>query len=106
MTHTQESPVDTVLAGVLALPATPDVIAGFVAAAQAAPDELSTIAAVMPAPPVPFVPEELHGNPILIVKMVHAGEVEAGRRAVAPFRALAEPVADLLRPMKYPAMFS
>ena len=34
---------------------------GFIAAAEAAPDELSTIANVMPCPPMPFVPEEHHG---------------------------------------------
>src|SRR4051794_12407338 len=97
-------PVDTIVGGVLVLPATPEVIAGFVAEAEAAPDELTTIAAVMPAPPLPFLPEELHGRPVVMAKMVHAGAVEAGRRAIAPFRALAEPVADLLRPMKYPEM--
>jgi FAD/FMN-containing dehydrogenase len=37
--------------------------------------------------------------------MVSAGDVEAGQRAIAPFRALAEPVADLLRPMKYPELY-
>ena len=98
-------PVDTVLGGLLVLPATPEVIAGFVAEAEAAPDELSTIANVMPAPPLPFVPEELHGSPVVMARMVYAGDVEAGRRAVAPFRALAEPVADLLRPMQYPEMY-
>jgi FAD/FMN-containing dehydrogenase len=98
-------PVDTVLGGLLFLPATPEVIAGFVAAAQAAPEELSTIANVMLAPPMPFVPEELHGSPAVMAMMVYAGDVQAGHRAVAPFRALAEPVADLLRPMKYPEMF-
>jgi FAD/FMN-containing dehydrogenase len=98
-------PVDTVLGGVLVLPATPDVVAGFVAEAEAAPDELTTIAAVMPAPPMPFVPEELHGSLVVMARMVYAGDVEAGRRAVAPFRALAEPVADFLRPMKYPEIY-
>src|SRR4051812_13159331 len=98
-------PVDTVLGGVLVLPATPEVITGFVAAAEAAPDELSTIANVMAAPPLPFVPENLHGSPIVLARMVYAGEVKAGRRALAPFLALAEPVADLLRPMKYPEMY-
>jgi FAD binding domain-containing protein len=53
-------PVGTVVGGLLVLPATPEVIAGFIAEAQAAPDELTTIANVMPAPPVPFVPEALH----------------------------------------------
>ena len=98
-------PVDTIVGGLLVLPATPEVIAGFVAEAEAAPDELSTIANVMPAPPLPFVPEELHGSPVVMARMVYAGDVEAGRRAVAPFRALAEPIADLLRPMKYPEMY-
>jgi FAD/FMN-containing dehydrogenase len=98
-------PVDTVVGGLLLLPATPEVIAGFVAAAEAAPDELSAIANVMLAPPLPFVPEELHGTLVVMARMVYAGDVEAGRRAVAPFRALAEPVADLLRPMKYPEVY-
>jgi FAD/FMN-containing dehydrogenase len=98
-------PVDTVVGGLLVLPATPEVIAGFVAEAEAAPDELSTIANVMPAPPLPFVPEELHGRFAVMARMVYAGDVRAGQRAVAPFRALAEPVADLLRPMKYPEVY-
>jgi FAD/FMN-containing dehydrogenase len=98
-------PVDTVIGGVLVLPATPEVIAGFVAEAEAAPDELSAIANVMLAPPMPFVAEKRHGSPVVMAKMVHAGGVEAGQRAVAPFRALAEPVADLLRPMRYAEMF-
>jgi FAD/FMN-containing dehydrogenase len=98
-------PVDTVVGGLLALPATPELIADFVAQAEQAPDELSTIANVMSAPPLPFVPEELHGSPVVMAKMVHAGDVEAGQRAVAPFRALAEPVADLLQPMKYTEVF-
>jgi FAD/FMN-containing dehydrogenase len=98
-------PVDTVVGGLLVLPGTPEVIAGFVAEAEAAPDELSTIAAVMPAPPMPFLPEEQHGSLVVIARMVYAGDLDAGRRAVAPFRALAKPVADLLRPMKYPEMY-
>ena len=39
-----------------------------------------------------------------MAKIVYAGDVGAGQRAVAPFRALAEPVADLLRPMQYSEM--
>jgi FAD/FMN-containing dehydrogenase len=97
-------PVDTIIGGLLVLPATPAVVTGFVAEAEAAADELSTIANVMPAPPLPFVPEELHGSPVVMASMVYAGDVKAGEDAVAPFRALAQPVADLLRPMKYPEM--
>ena len=98
-------PVDTVMGGMLILPATPEVVAGFIAAAEAAPEELSTIANVMNAPPMPFLPAEVHGKLIVMAMMVYAGNVEAGQRAVAPFRALATPLADMLRPMQYPEMY-
>ena len=97
--------VGTVLGGMLFLPATPEVIAGFVSEAEAAPEELSTIANVMPAPPLPFVPQEHHGLPVVMAMMVYAGPVEDGERAVAPLRALAAPIADMLRPMSYPEMY-
>jgi FAD/FMN-containing dehydrogenase len=98
-------PLDTVLGGLLVLPATPEVIAGFIAEAGAAPDELTTIANVLLAPPLPFLPEAHHGGPILMARMVHAGEPAAGERALAPFRGLAEPLADLVRPMRYAELF-
>jgi FAD/FMN-containing dehydrogenase len=91
--------------GMLLLPATPEVIEGFVAAAAAAPEELSTIANVMPAPPMPFIPEDQHGRLVVMALLAYAGEVEAGQRAVAPLRALAEPIADLVRPMAYPEIY-
>ncbi|MEJ2555925.1 MAG: FAD-binding oxidoreductase [Anaerolineae bacterium] len=97
--------VDTIVGGMLMLPATPDVIAGFIAAAEAAPEELSTIANIMPAPPLPFVPAEHHGRLVVMGMLVYAGGVEAGERAIAPFRALAEPIVDMVRPMHYPEMF-
>ena len=91
--------------GLLVLPATPAVIADFVAEAQAAPEELSTIANVMPAPPLPFVPAEQHGRLVIMATLAYAGDVEDGQRAVAPFRALATPLADLVRPMPYPELY-
>ncbi len=97
--------LSAIVGGMLFLPATPEVVAGFIAEAVAAPEELSTIANVMVAPPMPFVPQEAHGKLVVMALMVHAGGGEAGERAVAPFRALATPIADMLRPMTYPEMF-
>ena len=59
----------------------------------------------MPAPPLPFLAPEHHGRLVVMAMLVHAGDVEAGERAVAPFRALATPIADMLRPMPYPEMY-
>jgi len=98
-------PVDTIVGGILVLPATADTIAGFIAAGEAAPEGLSTIANVMTCPPMPFVAEEHHGTIVILGMLAYAGAATDGERAMAPFRALAEPIADLLRPMTYPEMF-
>src|SRR5215207_6442700 len=97
--------VDTIVGGMLILPATNEVIASFVAEAEAAPDELSTIANVMVAPPMPFLPAEAHGKLVIMAMLVYAGEVDEGERAIAPFRALATPLADTVGPKPYPQMY-
>ena len=97
--------VDGFVGGILVTPATADTIAGFIRAADEASDELSTIANVMPCPPMPFVPEEHHGQTVILAMLAHAGDVAAGERAMAPFRALATPFADLVKPMPYPEMY-
>ncbi|HEU4673938.1 MAG TPA: FAD-binding oxidoreductase [Candidatus Limnocylindrales bacterium] len=98
-------PVNLVLGGALALPLTADVLTGLAEAASEAPDELTTITMVMPIPPIPVVPPEAHGRLAVIVLPVYAGDLEAGQRAMAPLRSLAEPIADLVGPMPYPAMY-
>ena len=98
--------VDEIVGGMLILPATPEVIASFVTEAEAAPEELSTIANVMTAPPMPFLPAEVHGQLVIMAMLVYAGEeVEAGQRAIAPFRTLAEPIVDMVKSMPYPEIY-
>jgi FAD/FMN-containing dehydrogenase len=89
----------------LLLPATVETIAGFVAAAEAAPEELSAIANILPAPPLPFIPTQVHGRLVIMALICCAGDTEAGQRALAPFRTLATPLADLVRPIGYPEMY-
>jgi FAD/FMN-containing dehydrogenase len=97
--------ISEIVGGMLILPATPEVITGFLEAAEAAPEELSTIANVLLAPPMPFIPEETHGQPIVIGLIAYVGPVDRGASVVAPFRALAEPYADMVRPMRYPELY-
>jgi hypothetical protein len=98
--------VDTIVGGLLILPATPEVIASFITTAEAAPDELSTILNIMPAPPMPFLPTEYHGQLVAMAMLAYAGDVDGGNRAIAPFRALTTPIVDMIRPMPYPEIFS
>ncbi len=97
--------VPTVVGGPLILPATPEVLSGFVAEAMAAPDELSTIVNVMPGPPMPFLPAEYHGQMVIMAQVCYAGSAEDGERVLEPFRALATPIADLVRPIPYPEIY-
>lgn len=99
-------PVHDIVGGMLIQPASADVITQFAAVADAAPEELTVIAMVMAAPPMPFVPETYYGELILFGLFVYAGDdVEAGNRAIAPFKALAEPITDMIQPMTYPEMY-
>jgi FAD/FMN-containing dehydrogenase len=98
--------VDHVVGGMLILPATAEVIEGLVAAADAAPEDLSLIANVMKAPPLPFVPQEHHGKPIVLAPLVYAGAADDAERALAPIRALATSLADTVRPIRYPEMYA
>jgi FAD/FMN-containing dehydrogenase len=98
--------VDQVVGGMMLLPGSSDVIEGLVAAADAAPEQLSMIANILNAPPLPFIPAEQHGRPVVIALMVYAGGSEAGVWAIAPIRALATPLADMVRPTRYPEMYA
>ena len=99
-------PIDRVVGGMLLLPADPDVITGLVAAADAADEDLSLIANIMKAPPLPFIAAEQHGKPMVMIQMVYAGDAEAATKAIAPIRALARPLADMVRPIRYPEMYA
>jgi FAD/FMN-containing dehydrogenase len=97
--------LDDVVGGMLILPATADVVRSFVAEAAAAPDELSTIANVVPAPPLPFVPAEYRGQLVLMGVLCYAGPAESAEPVLAPFRSLATPIADMVKPIPYPEMY-
>jgi FAD/FMN-containing dehydrogenase len=98
--------IDQVVGGMLMFPASTEAITGLVNAAAEAPDELSVIANVLKAPPMPFIPPEQHGKTIVIALMVYAGDAEAGEQAIAPIRSLASPLADMVRPIRYPEMYA
>jgi FAD/FMN-containing dehydrogenase len=91
--------------GMLVLPGTPEVIEGFVRLADAAPDELSTIANVMSAPPMPFLPEDAVGSIVLMGMLAYTGDPESAERVLAPFRELAAPLADFVAANPYTTMY-
>ena len=74
--------------------------------APEAPDELGMTVAMMLAPPLPFLPPEQLGKPVLGLVLVWSGEPAAGRRAIAALLGAARPVAELVHPVPYLAIQS
>ena len=72
----------------------------------AAPDELTTIFELELAPPLPILPEEVHGKPIVMVGACYAGSPDEGAEVVRPLKEFGSPIVDLLEPRPYLALQS
>jgi FAD/FMN-containing dehydrogenase len=66
-----------------------------------APDDISSMAVVGSMPPLPFIPAEQHGRPVLILSAIYAGAADEGERALQPLRTLSTPLADLSSRLPY-----
>jgi FAD/FMN-containing dehydrogenase len=69
-----------------------------------APDEVGGGAALITAPPEPFIPEEVRGKPALGIVFCYVGPVEDGEKAVQPLREATQPLVDIVQPMPYTAL--
>jgi FAD/FMN-containing dehydrogenase len=63
-----------------------------------APDELTCWVVLRKAPPLPFLPTEIHGKEVIVFAACYAGDIEAGRRAIAPLQSFGQPIADVMGP--------
>src|SRR5262249_15478595 len=69
-----------------------------------APEELGTVLAFLTAPPAPFVPPEVQGQPMVALGACYAGPIEEGKRGWPPWRDFGPPALDLIQPMPYTAV--
>ncbi|MGY1807238.1 FAD-binding oxidoreductase [Blastococcus sp. SYSU D00669] len=67
------------------------------------PDQLMTLVVQRLAPPLPAVPAELVGRPVIAVAACYAGDVEEGERVLRPMRGFGSPVLDLFAPKPFVA---
>ena len=65
------------------------------------PDEITTMAIFMTAPPEPFIPAALQGKPVLVVGMCHLGTVEQGKGLLQPLREFEAPALEMVGEMPY-----
>ncbi|REG51975.1 FAD/FMN-containing dehydrogenase [Paraburkholderia sp. BL6669N2] len=78
-----------------------DALVKYRAAQSAMPKELSVWAVLRLAPPLPFLPPEVHGKPVIVFAMCYTGAVESGPSTVEFVRAFGTPLGEHLGPMPY-----
>jgi len=93
----------TVLGGMLIHPMdnARDVIRFYRDFAADAPRDLGSAVVMRLAPPAPFIPEDLHGEPVFAIVLCYAGDIEDGRHLLQPLREYGKPLADRISPQPY-----
>jgi FAD/FMN-containing dehydrogenase len=56
-----------------------------------APDELSVWTVLRQAPPLPFLPESVHGQPVVVLALLYTGDPAQGQQLIAPLHAFGTP---------------
>jgi FAD/FMN-containing dehydrogenase len=89
-----------ILAGLIVHPfsAAPEVLRAYRDFVKDAPDEVTVWAVMRKAPPLPFLPEDVHGTEVLILATMYTGDMSEGEVALAPLRDIGEPIADVIGP--------
>lgn len=82
----------------------PEVLRHYRDVAADLPRDVGTIVILRKAPPLPLVPEELHGKPVCIIAMAYWGDPEAGERILAPLRSFGQPLVDAVEVRPYVAL--
>ena len=89
-----------VLSGLIVYPMSQarDLIRRYRDVVAAAPDELTCWFVMRAAPPLPFLPKEVHGTGIIAFAACYAGLMDAAEQAMKPLRAMGTPIADVVGP--------
>jgi FAD/FMN-containing dehydrogenase len=69
-----------------------------------APEQFGGFPGFQIAPPLPFIPEDRHGDTLCLVVVHWAGPQDEAERVLKPFREVAPIVADGSGPLPYPAL--
>jgi len=69
----------------------------------ASPDEMTVWAVMRLAPPLPFLPAEVHGKPVIALACCYIGAVEDGEKALEAARGFGTPYGEHLGPMPFTA---
>lgn len=97
--------IGKIIGGMMVVAATVQTIARYVEFASHAPEGFNAIFNVMTAPPMPFLPKEYVGKPIIMTLLAYIGEAGDGEQSVAQFKKIEKPIADMTHLMPYPEVY-
>ena len=83
-----------------------EVLEMFRTVTEQAPAELVCVAGLRIAPPAPWLSKDVHGKPIIVLFVCHTGDIEEGKKWVAPIKTFGSPVGDIIQPRPYVAQQS
>ena len=92
-----------VLAGLIVYPMDQarEVLSQYRRFATSAPEDLNVWVVMRQAPPLPFLPESVHGREVVVLAVFYAGDAATGRTLVDPLRHFGEPYGEHIDVMPY-----
>jgi FAD/FMN-containing dehydrogenase len=66
-------------------------------------EDLNVWVVLRQAPPLPFLPPEVHRKEVVVFPFLYVGDIEAGRRAIEPVRSFGQPHGEHIVPQPYAA---
>jgi len=71
--------------------------------ASSAPDKATCWVLMRKAPPLPFLPPDVHGKEVVVIAAIYAGDMKEGEKALEPIRRFGNPIADVIGPVPFAA---
>lgn len=92
-----------VLAGLIVYPfdQAPDVLRRYRSFTAKAPEALTVWTVLRKAPPLPFLPADVHGKEVVVFPLLYVGKVEEGQRAIEPLRVFGTPIGEHVAPQPF-----
>ncbi|MCF6156416.1 MAG: FAD-binding oxidoreductase [Candidatus Brocadia sp.] len=66
-------------------------------------EDLNVWVILRQAPPLPFLPAEVHGKEVVVFPFLYVGDIEAGMRAIEPLRSFGQPHGEHIGSQPYTA---
>ena len=70
---------------------------------SSAPDKATCWIVLRKAPPLPFLPPEVHGKEVFVIAAIYSGDMKEGEKILEPLRRFGNPIADVIGPAPYAA---